>query len=100
MYKRQIKGYEDGTFKPKRAISKLECLLLMSRMLGAEEDDYADVSQKAQEKYSTTLSKYNTTYAKELCYLLYNGIITEDDLTTYASVSYTHLDVYKRQPQV
>ena len=39
-----IKGYEDGTFKPYRSISKMECLLLMSRMLGVEEADYADVA--------------------------------------------------------
>ena len=95
-----IKGYEDGTFKPKRAISKLECLLLMSRMLGAEEADYADVSQKAKEKYSTTVSKYNTTYAKELCYLLYNGIITEDDLTTYASSANANTELLRYQAAI
>ena len=35
-----IKGYEDGTFRPYKPITKIECLILMSRMLGLEDDDF------------------------------------------------------------
>lgn len=95
-----IKGYEDGTFKPQKSISKLECLLLMSRMLGAEEDDYADIAENADEMYSSVVSKYNTNYTKELSYLLYNGIITENDLTTYASAANANTELLRYQAAV
>ncbi len=80
-----IKGYEDGTFKPYRSISKIEALLLMARMLGAEESAYEEVATDALDIYSNTVGKYNTTYLNELTYLLYNGIINETDLNSYAS---------------
>lgn len=95
-----IKGYEDGTFKPKRSISKLECLLLMSRMLGAEEDDYADIAKKAQDMYGTAAGKYNATYSKELSYLLYNGIVTENDLTAYASAANSNTELLRYQSAI
>ena len=90
-----IKGYEDGTFKPKRAISKLECLLLMSRMLGVEEDEYANISDRATEAYGTLVKKYNTTYVNELCYLLYSGILTEKDLVSYASAANANTELLR-----
>ena len=37
-----IKGYEDGTFKPNNTISKTEALILMSRMVGVNDDNFAD----------------------------------------------------------
>ncbi|MBR5152216.1 MAG: S-layer homology domain-containing protein [Clostridia bacterium] len=80
-----IKGYEDGTFKPYRSISKIEALLLMARILGAEESAYEEVATDALDVYSDTVGKYNTTYLNELTYLLYNGIVDETDLNTYAS---------------
>ncbi|MBQ9736922.1 MAG: S-layer homology domain-containing protein, partial [Clostridia bacterium] len=33
-----IKGYEDGTFKPNNPISKTEALILLSRMIGVNND--------------------------------------------------------------
>lgn len=92
-----IKGYEDGTFKPYRAISKLECLLLMSRILGAEESAYADVAANAQELYAQTVRKYNTTYVNELSYLLYTGILAETDLATYASTANANTELLRYQ---
>ena len=92
-----IRGYEDGTFKPYRSISKMECLLLMSRILGAEESAYADVAANAQELYGQTVRKYNTTYVNELCYLLYNGILSETDLATYASTANANTELLRYQ---
>lgn len=40
-----IKGYEDGTFRPYRAITKIESLILMSRMLGYENKQFSDVAK-------------------------------------------------------
>ncbi len=95
-----IKGYEDGTFKPYRAISKIECLILMARMLGAEESAYAEVAANAQSIYGTTAAKYNTTYAKELAYLLYNGILTEEDLAAYASSANANTELIRCQAAI
>ena len=95
-----IKGYEDGTFKPYRAISKMECLLLMSRMLGVEEADYSDIAEKAKSTYQTTVSKYNTTYVDELCYLMYLGIINESDLVSYASAANANTELLRHQAAI
>lgn len=95
-----IKGYEDGTFKPYRAISKMECLLLMSRMLGVEEDDYADIAAAAKSMYSATVAKYNTSYTNELCFLLYTGILTENDLVDYASTANANTELLRYQAAI
>ncbi len=95
-----IKGYEDGTYKPYRAISKLECLLLMARMLGAEEEDSAEFAAAAKETYTDTVSKYNTTYLGELTYLLYTGILTESDLIEYASAANANTALLRHQAAV
>ena len=95
-----IKGYEDGTFKPYRAISKMECLLLMSRMLGVEEDDYADIAAAAKSMYSATVAKYNTSYTNELCFLLYTGVLTENDLVDYASTANANTELLRYQAAI
>lgn len=95
-----IKGYEDGTFKPYRAISKMECLLLMSRMLGVEESDYSDIAEKALDTYESAVSKYNTTYVDELCYLMYLGIINETDLVSYASAANANTELLRHQAAI
>lgn len=92
-----IKGYEDGTFKPYRAISKQECLILMSRILGAEEAAYKDVAANAQELYAETVRKYNTTYVNEFSYLLYTGILAEADLAIYASTANANTELLRYQ---
>lgn len=82
-----IKGYEDGTFRPYRAITTMECLILMSRMLGFENPEFADAVNTAASKFETTAAKYNSTYAKEISYLLYCGVLDGSDLVDYASVA-------------
>ncbi len=95
-----IKGYEDGTYKPYRAISKLECLLLMGRILGAEEAEYAEVSAAAKEQFGSVVSKYNNTYVTELSYLLYLGILNEGDLVSYASTANANTELYRHQAAI
>lgn len=82
-----IKGYEDGSFRPYKAITKIECLILMARMLGFENNTYADVVDAAADMYEATASKYNKTYSNEISYLLYNGVLEESDLSDYASAT-------------
>ncbi len=95
-----IKGYEDGTYKPYRAISKLECLLLMGRILGAEEEEYAEVAAAARDQYGELAAKYNGNYVTELSYLLYLGILTEGDLVSYASAANANTELYRHQAAI
>ena len=82
-----IKGYEDGTFKPNNTITKTEALLLLSRMLGVNDDAYADSVELAQDAYGSMLKKYSTNYSNEIAFLLYTGFLKTDDLDTYISTS-------------
>lgn len=82
-----IKGYEDGTFKPNNTITKTEALLLLSRMLGVNDDTYADSVELAQDAYGSVLKKYSTNYSNEIAFLLYTGVLKTDDLDAYISTS-------------
>lgn len=95
-----IKGYEDGTYKPYRPISKLECLLLMGRILGAEEAEYAEVSAAAQAQYGEVAARYNKNYVTELSYLLYLGVLTESDLASYASAANANTELFRHQAAI
>lgn len=80
-----IKGYDDGTFKPTQAITKVEALLLMSRIMGVDEGDYETSAAWAKENYETTVTAVNSQYIDELCYLMYLGVLDLTDLRNYAS---------------
>ncbi len=95
-----IKGYEDGTFRPYRAITKIECLILMSRMLGLEDEEFKATADAAYETYKGVVSKYNSTYTKELCYLLYTGILKEGDLADYASAANANTQLLRYQAAI
>lgn len=92
-----IKGYEDGTFRPYRAISKIECLILMARMLGFEDKNNTDLVNEAIKLYKPTALKYNTTYPNELSYLLYCGALEETDLVEYASAANANTQLLRYQ---
>lgn len=92
-----IKGYEDGTFRPFRPITKIECLILMSRMLGLEDERFSDIAAAAKDEYKETASKYNSTYANELSYLLYCGVLQESNLTDYASAANANTQLLRYQ---
>lgn len=82
-----IKGYEDGTFKPNNTISKTEALILLSRMIGVNDESFADSVEFAVDEYKSTLSKFSTNYAKEVSFLLYTGVLKADELDAYLSSS-------------
>lgn len=95
-----IKGYEDGTFRPYRAITKIESLILMSRMLGYENKQFSDVASSATTAYKSIASKYNTTYANEISYLLYCGVLKESDLLDYASAANANTQLLRYQAAI
>lgn len=95
-----IKGYEDGTFRPYRAITKIESLILMSRMLGYENSEFSPVASAASTSYKSIASKYNTTYANEISYLMYCGVLKESDLVDYASAANANTQLLRYQAAV
>lgn len=82
-----LKGYTDGTFKPEKSVSHLESLIIAARIMGVDEDENADYKKAALNAYSSVLSRYDTNYGAEVAYLLYWGVISEDDLSSYLSDS-------------
>lgn len=78
-----IKGYTDGSFRPDRAITKTEALVLTARVAGYITADYDAFKEVAAECYADVVSAYNTPYPNEVAFLLYKGVLTEDDLASY-----------------
>lgn len=95
-----IKGYEDGTFRPYRAITKMECLIFMARMLGFENEEYADFREAAVAQYEEVAAKYNETYAEEISYLLYCGTLKESDLVDYVSATNANTSLLRYQAAI
>ncbi len=79
-----IKGYDDGTFGPDNNITKLECIALFARAMGATDTANAAILEKAHEQYDDMLKNYYLEWGSdELAYMLYKGALTKSDLDTY-----------------
>ncbi len=79
-----IKGYEDGSFQPAKSISKLEGLVLISRILGFNDSENATFVDEAEELYADALGKYKINFGqREVSYLLLKGVLTADELDDY-----------------
>lgn len=79
-----IKGYEDGTFKPSKSISKLEGLVLISRILGFNDSENKSFVDEATELYSDVIGKYEINFGQnEVSYLLLKGVLNADELDDY-----------------
>lgn len=73
-----ISGYTDGTFQPSRNLSKIESLILLSKVAGVNK--YTDASTSFEKEYEETLKNYKTSYKKQVAYLLGVGILTKEEL--------------------
>jgi len=80
-----IAGFPDGTFKPAESVTKLQSLLLISRILGVNEKENSDYVNMAVKVYEEDLQFYNISYKKEIAYLLYKNVIHTNELETYIS---------------
>jgi len=79
-----IKGYEDGTFRPDKEITKEEALILMARICGFTEASSEKYKELATETYGEFISNnYDTPYINEISYLIYRGVIKTSDLEQY-----------------
>lgn len=82
-----VKGYSDGTYQPSNSITKQEAFTLFARIVGVNDEANNEAVEAAQSLYSSVAAKYNTYATKELCYLLYRNILSENELDTYLSES-------------
>lgn len=82
-----LKGYTDGTFKPDRAVTHLETLIIASRIMGVDNEENIEYRKAAVKKFESTLSSYNIQYKDEVSYLLYWNVLSKDELTSYISES-------------
>ena len=83
-----IKGYETGKFEPTNPVSKLESLVLISRILGFNEDVNKELISAGWDKYGEAVAEFELSYGeKEIAYLMAKGVIEEDELEYYIGES-------------
>ncbi len=82
-----IKGYEDGTFKPDKSVSKQEALVLISRICGYSEESSKKYIELAKAEFGEMLEDYETPYKDEIAYLLHRGVINKKDISSYVADS-------------
>ncbi len=82
--KKIIAGFEDGTFRPENSVTRVDSLLLVSRIIGASEGSLSSFVDAA---YSANYADVNilgyAAYEKNLAYLLYKGIYTPAELRNF-----------------
>lgn len=78
-----ISGYTDGTFQPSRNLSKIESLILLSKVAGVNK--YTDAATTFEKEYEKMLANYKTSYKKQVSYLLGVGMLKEDELPNLIS---------------
>lgn len=79
-----IKGYETGKFEPAKTVSKLESLVLVSRILGFSDADNSALVSAAWDTYGDTIEEYELSFGKEeVAFLMIKGVFTADELEEY-----------------
>ncbi|MBQ3004427.1 MAG: S-layer homology domain-containing protein [Clostridia bacterium] len=83
-----INGFEDGTFGPAKSVTRVDSLLLASRILGTTDKNRADYVESAFKAYAGELSTVGyDSYVKTLSFLLYNGTYTPSEIRAFLSNS-------------
>ena len=83
-----ITGYDDGTYKPDNEVTRLETIVLFARAMGALRTENEDALALALDKYEDTVNDLKLNFGdEEIAFMLYRGVLSEDDLTTYLSSS-------------
>ena len=79
-----IKGYEDGTFRPDKSVTRLEVLSLFARAMGSNSEANSDALKHAEEQYLDVVKGYDLNFGEsDIAYLLYRGALKESELSTY-----------------
>ena len=82
--KKIINGFEDGTFRPTNGVSRIDSLLLISRILGANDEAEEKIITFAENNFYSTVNllKY-PNYQKNLAYILYRNMFTPEELSIF-----------------
>ncbi|MBE7051997.1 MAG: S-layer homology domain-containing protein [Ruminococcaceae bacterium] len=79
-----IKGYEDGSFNPAKTVSKLESLVLISRILGVNIEENTRIAEASWDTYGDIITEYDLSFGEqEIAYLLAKRILTVEELENY-----------------
>ncbi|MBE7020909.1 MAG: S-layer homology domain-containing protein [Ruminococcaceae bacterium] len=82
--KKIISGYPDGTFQPAKGITKIEAMLLISRILGKNDDTYADSLKDIYKIYEEKLEDLDIQYGEEIAFLIYKGVFALGEIEELA----------------
>lgn len=81
-----IAGYEDNTFRPDNKVTRLETIVLFARAMGSNRAENKEAVETAVKKYQDKISALRLNFGEEeVSYLLYRGVLTDEDLTKYLS---------------
>ena len=78
--KKFIVGYLDGTFKQDKEVSKLDTLIMASRVLGVDKEANKQEVATAEVTYKDGLSNYNIYGKREISFLLSRKMFTNSEL--------------------
>jgi len=73
-----INGYPDGSFKPGAGITKIQAMLLISRILGYNQGAYSPYMEYITEYAG--ISDLGLTYEEELAFLIYKGVFKASEI--------------------
>ncbi len=89
-----ITGYEDGTFKPGKSITRQEAITLFSKALGASAETNQAIVEFAYGIYEGDLEECADSYAvKQGAYLIYRKVFTVDEVIAYLSPENRNLEL-------
>ncbi len=89
-----ITGYEDGTFKPGKSITRQEAITLFSKALGASAETNQAIVEFAYGIYEGDLEECADSYAvKQGAYLIYRKVFTVDEVIAYLSPDNRNLEL-------
>ncbi len=79
-----INGFEDGTFRPQEGVTRIDSLLLISRILGVNDPTESKIVELAEDKHFATVNllKY-PNYQKNLAYILYRNMLEPSALQSF-----------------
>ena len=76
-----ISGHTDGTFRPSGNLSKIESVILLSKMAGVNK--YTSASETFVKNYEKELKDYKNDHKKYIAYLLGVNVLKDDDLKSF-----------------
>lgn len=80
-----INGYPDGTFKPATGITRIQAMLLISRILGFVDGVYSPYIDFISEENAEVISELKLDYEEELAFLIYKGVFTAEEIASSAN---------------